>query len=432
MSNSEPRRVAVIDFNAPELTQLALGLARRGRLHAFVRPYVNKQRPWERALERLPGFRRAYRETFGRRRLADPALAALTWEAGVLPDAVAALLTRFRALPTGLRLAWRGRLHDSLRHAVASVGTRAAGSADAVIAYPGFGRAAFSRLHEGGGLAVLNYPIAHHRYHQQVREREIEAVPEFASTWPPEDDWSAERAAQIDEEIAAADLVLLGSRFARQSFVDQGISPERLAVAAYGVDHELFAPLPVDVRRERRGFAAIFVGQIGQRKGLSYLLSGYRQFARADSTLTLVGNFAGADAPLRRHADLFRHLPNQPRADLARLYGGCDVLVFPTLLEGMGLVVLEAMACGLPVIVTDCGPGDLVRDGLDGYVVPARDPDAIAERLDRLYRDPDRRIEMGRRARTRSLEYTWAAYQDRVQNAVDGVACGRRATPVPA
>jgi glycosyltransferase involved in cell wall biosynthesis len=111
---------------------------------------------------------------------------------------------------------------------------------------------------------------------------------------------------------------------------------------------------------------------------------------------------------------LFRHVPHLTRPALAQQYRESDVFVFPTLLEGMGLVVLEAMACGLPVIVTANGPGDIVRDGIDGYVVPIRDEAAIVDRLERLYANPALRVEMGRNARRRSLEFGWGQYTSKV------------------
>jgi len=107
---------------------------------------------------------------------------------------------------------------------------------------------------------------------------------------------------------------------------------------------------------------------------------------------------------------LFHHIPNVPRIMLAEIYRWADVFVFPTLIEGMGLVVLEAMASGIPVIVTPNGPGDVVREGVDGYVVPIRDVDAIADRLDYLRANPEARMQMGANARERALEFTWEAY----------------------
>jgi glycosyltransferase involved in cell wall biosynthesis len=102
--------------------------------------------------------------------------------------------------------------------------------------------------------------------------------------------------------------------------------------------------------------------------------------------------------------------------------------VFPTLIEGMPLVVLEAMASGLPVITTPNGPGDVVRDGIDGFVVPIRDPGAIIEKLEFLRANPDQRAEMGRNARERALCFTWQAYRRNASRfLVD--AASKRETP---
>jgi len=271
----------------------------------------------------------------------------------------------------------------------------------------------------------VNYPIAHHRFHRAVQREEHERDPEFAETWPTLDDWPADYEEQIDREIQVADRILVGSSYARDSFIREGINSTKLVVAPYGVDLDIFTPGPPRVPDPARAFNAIFVGQLSQRKGLSYLLKAYRQFRKPDSRLTLVGNAVGASAPLRRYADLYRQVPHQTRPALAAMYREADVFVFPTLLEGMGLVVLEAMACGLPVITTANGPGDIVRDGVDGFVVPPRDADAICDRLERLYRDPDLRAEMGRNASARAREFDWAAYARRALEAIAAISdCG--------
>ena len=209
--------------------------------------------------------------------------------------------------------------------------------------------------------------------------------------------------------------MLVGSTYAADSFVAEGIPRSRMKVVPYGVDLRTFSPPAERVRRDGPRFEAIFTGQMTQRKGLSYLLEGWRRFARANARLTIVGQAVGDPRALAPYADLFRHVPHQSRPELARHYRSADVFVFPTLVEGMPLVVLEAMACGLPVIVTANGPGDIVRDGVDGFIIPARDPDAIAERLERLYRDPALREQMGHNASQRAAEFGWSAYTDKVK-----------------
>jgi glycosyltransferase involved in cell wall biosynthesis len=427
-------RTLVVNFNAPELNQLALALAHAGRLERYVRPYVNKGRGWERMLASVPLAGRVYASTFGRRLMADPALARLTREAGVLPDVLAATSMRLGFVPDAVRRGWTNALIKRLREAVAESAAQLAGDAQCVVAYEGFALPAFvARRAAGRGLAVLNYPVAHHRARRRERLEEIARTPLFASTWPDFDDWPAGHEQCLDEEIRLADAVLVGSTYAADSFVAEGIPRPRMKVVPYGVDLRTFTP-PTDAERARRDgarFEAIFSGQMTQRKGLSYLLEGWRRFARADARLTIVGQPVGEPRALAPYADLFRHVPHQTRPELARLYRSSDVFVFPTLLEGMGLVVLEAMACGLPVIVTANGPGDVVRDGIDGYVIPTRDPEAIAERLERLHRDPALREEMGRNAARRAAEFGWSAYTDKVAACLAGLAAGTRA-PAPA
>jgi glycosyltransferase involved in cell wall biosynthesis len=94
----------------------------------------------------------------------------------------------------------------------------------------------------------------------------------------------------------------------------------------------------------------------------------------------------------------------------------------------MPLVVVEAMASGLPVITTDHGPGDIVRDGIDGYIVPIRDPEAIAGKLEYLRANPEFRLQMGRNARERALEFTWARYCQTAADAVLNVSRELRAS----
>jgi glycosyltransferase involved in cell wall biosynthesis len=422
----------VVNFNSPELGQLARALAAHGALTRYVRPYANKDRAWERALAALPLLGQAYASTFGRRRIDDPALAALTNEAGVAADVAAAALGRLSILPSQFRARHCHQLQDSVRLAVARAAGDLAGAADCAVAYVGCGLPAFEALRARGATrAVLSYPIAHHRFHRALQREEHERDPELAVTWPTLADWPADYERQIDAEIEMADCILVGSTYVRDTFVREGVPAAKIAVAPYGVDLRTFGPTPKRETRSDAPFRAIFVGQLSQRKGIRYLLNAYRSFRKPDTELTLVGNVAHSDVPLRPYADLFRHVPHQTRLALAQRYRESDVFVFPTLLEGMPLVVLEAMACGLPVIVTPNGPGDIVRDGVDGFIVPARDEGAIADRLERLYRDPELRAQLGRNASERAREFTWAAYAQRVLDVLAALADPRRTPNAP-
>ena len=427
MANAAAPRTLVVNFNSPELNQLAKALAGSFALEAFVRPYVNKGRGWERALSELPLAGQLYSSTFGRRRMNDTQLAALTHEAGVLPDLCAAAIGRSHWLPPATRHRLSHRLFMSVREAVALAACHHVASSECIVAYEGFALPAFVAAKAlGGRSVVLSYPVAHHRQRRRVRLEENEREPDFAITWPDFDDWPAGHEERLDEEINQADAVLVGSTYASDSFVAQGIDRAKMQVVPYGVDLQTFTPGPSRTRSD--GFKVIYAGQLTQRKGLSYLLRGYRKFARHDTRLTLVGSLVGSDAPLRPHADLFTHVAHQTRPALAAMYRDADAFVLPTLIEGMPLVVLEAMACGLPVIVTANGPADIVRDGIDGFVIPERDDDAVCERLERLYRHPELRVEMGRQAALRAREFGWINYTSKACEMLAGLAHGRLAT----
>jgi glycosyltransferase involved in cell wall biosynthesis len=124
----------------------------------------------------------------------------------------------------------------------------------------------------------------------------------------------------------------------------------------------------------------------------------------------VAGRYVGDPAILHPYRSLYTYLGSLPQRRLAALFQQTDVFVFPTLMEGMGLSLLEAMSAGVPVITTDRGTGDLVRDGIEGFMVPIRDPHAIAEKLALLRDRPDLRAAMGRAARMRALAFTWERY----------------------
>jgi starch synthase len=126
----------------------------------------------------------------------------------------------------------------------------------------------------------------------------------------------------------------------------------------------------------------------------------------------LVGDLDPEMRPvLERYRDWFEHRSAVPKMELARYYGESSVFVLPSLSDSFGLVVIEAMACGLPVIVSDAtGASETVSDGVEGFVVPVRDVEALKQKILLLYEDAGRRAEMGRAARWKAQQMTWEAY----------------------
>jgi glycosyltransferase involved in cell wall biosynthesis len=148
---------------------------------------------------------------------------------------------------------------------------------------------------------------------------------------------------------------------------------------------------------------AIFVGSLGQRKGLSYLFHACRALGKSVS-LTVIGAPPLQSCPvLERELQQVRWIPSCPHAQVLAEMAAHDVFVFPSLFEGFGLVLLEAMAMGLPVITTPhtAGP-DLIDDGVEGFIVPIRSAETIAQKLELLQKNRALVDEMGKKATARS------------------------------
>jgi glycosyltransferase involved in cell wall biosynthesis len=212
-----------------------------------------------------------------------------------------------------------------------------------------------------------------------------------------------------------------------------GVDPSRIHRIPNGVDTERFRPAPPELQAQRRaqlglpegGRVVAYVGRLVRYKGLPVLLDAWRSLASSRPGCVLVLAGAGGrdlhdcEAELRdfvrRHALGERVRFAGEVADVAALLQAADAFAFPTENEAFGIALVEAMACGLPVVSTAVGGlRDLVRDGDNALVVPPGDAPALARTLDRLLADADLRERLGRRARRDAVErYGIAGVVDR-------------------
>lgn len=203
----------------------------------------------------------------------------------------------------------------------------------------------------------------------------------------------------VERELAeyeACDAIVVPSAFARDSFLAQGISGDKVLRIPYGVDLAAFRPVP----KEDDIFRVIFVGALSYQKGLSYLLEAVAPLRRLGIELWLIGPSA-PETPrlLGPYEGLFRSFGRKPRQELSWYYSQGSVFVLASVQEGLALVLGQAMACGLPVIAThNTGAADLFDDGVEGFIVPIRHPEAIREKILWLYRNPEERAAMAARA----------------------------------
>lgn len=219
------------------------------------------------------------------------------------------------------------------------------------------------------------------------------------------------------EEYALADRIVVPSAFAKASFVAAGVAADKVAVVPYGVEPRSFAPVgtpPSDI------FELVFVGQLSVRKGAFDLFAALDLLESRRVRLSIVGCMEPAiESALRRrlYQDDIRMLGRQPHGRLQQVLSRSHALVLPSIEDGFGLVVTEAMACACPVIVsTNAGGSEAVDDGVEGFVVPIRSPAAIAEAVEWMITHPAERQAMGEAAlRKTQRAKGWNAYGDAMQ-----------------
>ena len=224
-------------------------------------------------------------------------------------------------------------------------------------------------------------------------------------------------------DIALADRILVPSEHIASRLSQGGTPRERIAVVPYAADTRKFRPRVENTLRASCTF--LFAGGITQRKGIKYLLQAWARVRRPGWRLQLLG---ALPRQLGRLAvDLktegVEHLGRVGHAEMPARMAGADVFVFPSLFEGSAVVTYEALACGLPSVAT-AASGTIARDGIEGFLVPARDVDALAHRMDRLGCDPALRERMSVASRRRAEEFDWSRYRAAVCREIQ--VCARR------
>ncbi|MCB0162679.1 MAG: glycosyltransferase family 4 protein [Anaerolineae bacterium] len=210
------------------------------------------------------------------------------------------------------------------------------------------------------------------------------------------------------QEYEEADYIMISAGFACDSMVAQGVPPQKLLPVTLGVNIEQFLPAP----KSDNIFRVIVVGMVSLQKGTHYLLEAFKQLALPRAELVLIGAIDEAfRSVLSQYQGLFTYAGKVPHGQLPAEYNRASLLVLPSIQDGFAMVVAEAMASGLPVIISEnVGAKQIVRDGVDGFIVPIRDVEALKEKILFLYENEPARQQMGQAARRQVLQFTWDRY----------------------
>ena len=393
----------------PFVQQTARALFEAGLLASYWTTFTDQpEARWRSALIQLASLIGANLEQeLGRRAVRE--VPAYLLRRAPFWEIIRSLLTKMRADRRLVDLVWEHEIFSFDR----GVGERGLDNATGVYGYEYSALASFQEAEKRGLARIYEVPSPEHDFVENLIQREIEQFPEL-------DDGrrryflarQARRTERRRREWAMADLVIANSTFTRDSYAATGLDVSKVHVIPLGAPPVQQKSIEVS-HSEREPLRVLWAGSFSVRKGAHYLLSAWTQIASENAaTLDIYGAVLLPERILRNLPASIRFHSTIPHVELFEQYQKADVLVFPTLCDGFGMVVTEAFAHGLPVITTKrAGAADLVRHRVNGLIVPAGDTQALAEALEWCLRHRSELNAMRRFAFETALSWQWSNYR---------------------
>ena len=293
-------------------------------------------------------------------------------------------------------------------------------------------------LAQGGNCFIANATLVHIAQSELVKAKRLAYAAQLDTpTWERWlRDWWQKKAHRNERRVVLntrGAVMTVSEQLRRDLITEYSLSDDEVHSTPNGVDHHRFNPTVReryrDTTRAEMGFSAsdfviIFMGARWREKGLDRLLGALRKLNAPDIHLMIVGRGEPSSVANLIPAELAGNIHFTGSQQPEPYFAAADAFVFPTRVEGFGLVIAEAAACGLPLVVTPAGVGaELCRSGQTGYLVPQADTDEqeaalaqqIADHIAQIRADPDAAAEMGRAAHQASLQFTWDHQADLVE-----------------
>ena len=406
------RRAVVVHAGARDAYQLAWALAEHDLLDRLYTDLFWPADSWlfNRLARLLPGF---HRQALQR---SAPAIPFGRVKLSLTRGFFSLLVERVRRVPS----AFRRRAHRSADAALGrAAGLRAAQAHEGLVTYSYYG---YDAMRAYGRAAMLFQVHPHPATMRRILSEELAAHPDCAESleqeWElslPEEDFN-----HLVAEPKLASRFLVASTFTKASLVENGANPAAITVIPYGVDLQRFHP-----GRSRlspapgKPLQLLFVGRINQRKGVKYLLQALRAFSQDEVQLTICGRVVDSLSLFRDSGLAINIRPSVSLEELVRAYQDADLFIFPSVAEGFAQVLLEALACGLPILsTTHTAAPDLITEGDAGFIVEPRRPDQLAERIRWCLAHREELHKMRERARATAEQFTWGRFRSQAASAV--------------
>lgn len=292
-----------------------------------------------------------------------------------------------------------------------------------VYAYEDGALETFKKAKELGLTCIYDLPIAYWETGRHLMMEDAERLPNWAVTLGGGIKDSTEKLDRKTRELEMADLVVGPGNFVMNSLPlwakDKNVimSPFGSPLATGTNDHQALS----DDDIAKRPLRVLFVGSMGQRKGLGDLFAAVKLLKRSDIELVVMGSLLAPMEFYRSELSNFTYEPGRSHDQVLALMRSCDVFCLPSIVEGRALVMQEAMSQQLPLIITpNTGGEDLIIEGKTGFLVPVKSPIHIAEKLNWFLENRREIPAMGRAAQAHAAGYTWEGYGKTVVNAIVG------------
>jgi glycosyltransferase involved in cell wall biosynthesis len=403
-----PTRVVVVHRGARDAYEVSRALAAAGRLERLVTDlYWPADRAWTKRLSRISML--AARN--------NPGLPSSLVDQLLLSGLTSFSLDKIK-FPRA-PFSWRRR---ATRWADASLGRQAARIAaeteSLLLSYSYYAYHAFSGYN---GPRVLFQLHPHPLSVRRILARELDDHPECAASLGKEWELSlpAEDFDRLVLEPKMAERILAASSFTKRTLIENGVPASAISVIPYGVNLRRFIPGPR--HRSSGPLRLLFAGTINQRKGIRYLVEALRLLHHREIHLTICGRVVDDLAVLKPIASQIDLRASVSASELVSAYQQADLFVLPSVAEGFSQVLLESLACGLPILSTQhTAAPDLIDEGVHGFVVEPRRVDLLAERIEWALCHRPALAEMRVAARARAEQFSWDRFGASIVDCVAG------------
>lgn len=281
--------------------------------------------------------------------------------------------------------------------------------------------ASLSTIKRAKNLNITSFyeqPSIHHQAFSKIIKEQLERYPEFVTDTIVllHNAASARRNQRRNEELNEADFIICNSSFTKKTLVNAGIEERKILTIPLGFPQPEVKTI---ANKKDRNLKFIAAGNLSLGKGTHILLEAWKDFhlIQKDAELWLIGKNNLPKIFTRQLPKNIKFFGNIPRLDLMKKFSEANVLIHPTLADGFGMVITEAMSCGLPVITTmnSAGP-DIIENGKSGLLIEANNKTAILESLLWCLDNKVQLTEMGNEALKKANSYLWADYRKNLVN----------------